>query len=287
MSYPELNKCEHLTEGARKALLSNNSARIQYIRSSRWIGHSRAKEILSNMDDLFVYPKNHRMPNLLIIGESGTGKSMIADRFCELNQPYEQEDGDGIVIPVLSIVSPLVPNESMLYGKILDRLLAPYSHSDSIERKQSLALKLMRRCNVKMLMIDEINWMLAGHTKEHRVLLSALCNLGSELCIPIVGLGTKDVLRIRKKDPQLDDRFKSIMLPRWQYNHDYRRLLASFECMLPLKRRSNLKSEDVAQRLLSMSNGRLGDLSKIICEAAVTAIKTGREKIDLDILSDC
>ncbi len=286
MSDLKLNSCEHLTADARKVLHSSNSDRILYIRSSRWIGHSRAKEILSNMDDLFVHPKSHRMPNVLIIGESGTGKTMIADRFCQLNQPYEREDGDGIVIPVLSIISPPAPNESDLYGKILDRLLAPYSHSDSTERKQYLALKLMKRCNVKMLMIDEIHSMLAGDTKEHSVLLSALCDLGSQLRIPIVGLGTRDALRIRQTAPQLDERFKSILLPRWDYNHEYRRLLASFECMLPLKRRSYLKSEDVAQRLLSMSNGRLGDLSKILCEAAVTAIKTGREKIDLETLSE-
>jgi hypothetical protein len=286
MSNLEQNGYEYLTEDARKVLHSGNPERVQYIRSSRWIGYSRAKEIISNLDDLLVYPQKHRMPNLLIIGESNTGKSMIADRFCELNQPYEREDGEGIVIPVLSIISPPVPNESRLYGKILDRLLAPYSHSDSAERKQSQVLKLMRRCNVKMLMIDEIHSMLAGNMEKQRIFLSVIRNLGNELRIPIVGLGTKDALRAIKTDPQLDNRFKSVFLPRWEYSPDFRRLLASFECMLPLKDISNLKSEAVAKKLLSMSEGLLGELSEIISEAAVIAVHTGREKIDLDVLSE-
>ncbi|MCU8058775.1 TniB family NTP-binding protein [Shewanella sp. SM34] len=80
--------------------------RIEYIRSSRWIGYPKAIEIIGKLEDLLVYPKKHRMPNLLIIGDSNSGKTMIADRFTALNKAYENEDGQSIVVPVLSIQSP-------------------------------------------------------------------------------------------------------------------------------------------------------------------------------------
>lgn len=259
--------------------------RIEYIRSSRWIGYPKAIEIIGKLEDLLVYPKKHRMPNLLIIGDSNSGKTMIADRFTALNKAYENEDGQSIVVPVLSIQSPPVPNESRLYSNILESLFAPYRTSDPVEKKQYQVIKLMKACNVNMLMIDEIHSMLAGNLEKQRTFLSVLRNLGNELQIPIVGLGTKDALRAIKTDPQLDNRFKSVYLPRWEYNTDFRRLLASFEHMMPLSKPSNLKSSELSKKLLMMSEGLLGELSEVISEAAVLAIQTGNEKIDLDILS--
>ncbi|WMB72711.1 TniB family NTP-binding protein [Shewanella oncorhynchi] len=259
--------------------------RIEYIRSSRWIGYPKAIEIIGKLEDLLVYPKKHRMPNLLIIGDSNSGKTMIADRFTALNKAYENEDGQSIVVPVLSIQSPPVPNESRLYSNILESLFAPYRTSDPVEKKQYQVIKLMKACNVNMLMIDEIHSMLAGNLEKQRTFLSVLRNLGNELQIPIVGLGTKDALRAIKTDPQLDNRFKSVYLPRWEYNTDFRRLLASFEHMMPLSKPSNLKSPELSKKLLMMSEGLLGELSEVISEAAVLAIQTGNEKIDLDILS--
>lgn len=276
----------HLSVEAANALNLPTEQRIEYVRSSRWIGYPKAKEVIGKLEDLLVYPKKHRMPNLLIVGDSNSGKTMIADRFTTLNKAYENEDGQSIVIPVLSIQSPPVPNESRLYSNILEKLFAPYRTSDPVEKKQYQVIKLMKACNVNMLMIDEIHSMLAGNLEKQRTFLSVLRNLGNELQIPIVGLGTKDALRAIKTDPQLDNRFKSIYLPRWEYNTDFRRLLASFEYMMPLSKPSNLKNPDIAKKLMAMSEGLLGELSEIISEATVLAIQSGREKIDLDILSN-
>ncbi|MBF4280699.1 AAA family ATPase, partial [Vibrio anguillarum] len=106
---------------------------------------------------------------------------------------------------------------SRLYNNILNKLFAPYRPSDSIDKKSFQVLQLMKHCNVKMLVLDEIHSLLAGSLEKQRMFLSVLRNLGNELQIPIVGLGTRDALRAIKTDPQLENRFKPVLLPRWEY----------------------------------------------------------------------
>ena len=275
---------DHINTEVQQYLDSSSEERITYIRSSRWIGYPKAKNVLEKMEDLLVYPQKHRMPCLLIVGDSNSGKTMLAERFSNTHPAYEREDGEGVVIPALYIQAPPIPNESRLYGNILDKMFAPFRPSDSTERKHHQVMTLMKACNVKMLIIDEIHSLLAGPLDKQRIFLSVIRNLSNELKIPIVALGTKDALRAIKTDPQLDNRFTPVLLPRWDMNTDFRRLLASFERMLPLKDASNLKNINISQKLHHMSEGLLGELSYILTEAAVLAVKSGTEKISIDIL---
>lgn len=285
MTNPNNVKYSHLNESAQKYLNKSTSKRINYINSSRWIGYPKAKDIVTKLHDLLAFPKRHRMPNMLIIGESNSGKTAIAERFLKLNPGYDRDDGEGVIIPALYIQAPPVPSEPRLYSNILERIFAPYSLSDSTEKKHQMVLKLLKHLDVRMLIIDEIHLALAGNLEKQRVFLSVIRNLGNELKIPIVGLGTKDALRAVKTDPQLDNRFKPILLSRWEYNTDYRRLLASFERMIPLKNPSKLSDKAIAMKLLSMSEGILGELSDVISEASILAINTGKEQIDLELLN--
>ena len=65
---------------------------------------------------------------------------------------------------------------------------------------------------------------------------------------------------------------------------EYQRLLLTFERLLPLKRPSNLADEKIADKLLIMSRGSLGELAKILQEAAIQAIHSKEERITLSLL---
>src|ERR1041384_3770860 len=66
----------HLNESAREALKLSIEERIARIRAARWIGYTRAREILDQLEDLLTHPKKHRMPNLLISGATHNTKPM-------------------------------------------------------------------------------------------------------------------------------------------------------------------------------------------------------------------
>jgi hypothetical protein len=44
--------------------------RITKLHKSRWIRYPRAEQVLAQLDELLKHPKTHRMPNLLVFGET-------------------------------------------------------------------------------------------------------------------------------------------------------------------------------------------------------------------------
>lgn len=274
----------HLLAKAAAYLDRPDEERINYIRSPRWIGYDAANSILDRLESLLTHPKTHRMPNLLIVGNTNNGKTMLVKRFCSRHPPEDNKEGQSFVVPVLFVQAPPVPDEGRFYNAILDLLFAPYKPSDRVDRKQFQAIKLMREVGLRMLIIDEVQHILAGNLTRQRTFLNVIKFLGNELEIPIVGVGTKDAFRALQTDTQLANRFDHAKLPRWKNGDDFIRLLMTFEQMLPLRKPSMLDEPVLADRIYSMSEGYIGEISRLLVEAAVAAVKTGKESIDKRLL---
>jgi hypothetical protein len=157
---------KHLSESAREALKLSTEDRIARIRASRWIGYTRAREIRDQLEDLLTHPKSHRMPNLLIYGDTNNGKSMIVNRFYDQHTGYDNPAGDGAVIPVLLVQCPPIPDEGRFYNTILEAVYSPYKASDRPDKKQFQAIKMLRRVRLKMLILDEIHNLIAGNLNK-------------------------------------------------------------------------------------------------------------------------
>lgn len=232
---------------------ADTEERIWHIRSPHWIGYPQAEHILNKLEDLLVYPKIHRMPNLLIVGDTNNGKTMLAHRFLRKHPADQNLDGDSVLVPVLLVQAPPVPDEGRFYNTILDAIFAPYKSHDRIDKKQTQVIHLLKRMQTRMLIIDEIHHILAGSMNRQRAFLNVIKYLGNDLQIPIVGIGTKDAFRALQTDPQLSNRFEPAVLPRWNLDRNFLRLLVSFERMIPLKRPSELQTRELAVRLYNMS----------------------------------
>jgi len=110
--------------------------------------------------------------------------------------------------------------------------------------------------------------------------------LGNELRIPLVCMGTKDAYLAIRTDPQLENRFEPCVLPLWEDDKEFRALLQSFVSAIPLKGRSDLNSTEIANFILKKSEGILGEISAIIRAAAKLAIRSLKEKIDLELVKE-
>ena len=71
----------HLHASARLLAEEAGESRIRRIRTDRWIAYAQAETVLSAIEDLLSFPKRTRMPNLLLVGRSNNGKTMIVDKF--------------------------------------------------------------------------------------------------------------------------------------------------------------------------------------------------------------
>lgn len=279
-----MSEFEHLSDKAAQALNLSDEARISYICGDRWIGYSQAKFIMNRLNELLVYPRNSRMPNLLIVGDTNNGKTMLVRRFHDQHPAHDNPHGDAVKVPVLYVQAPPVPDEGRLYNNILDRLFAPYRVSERVDKKQYQVFKLLKSVGLQLLIIDEIQHVLAGSMNRQRTFLNVLKYLGNELQVSIVAVGINDAFRAIQTDPQLANRFEPVWMPRWKDGDEFDRLLFSFEQMLPLRKASDLTSTELANRLLGMSEGLLGELSRILVKAAVVAIQEKKERIDFRIL---
>jgi type II secretory pathway predicted ATPase ExeA len=273
-----------LNDTARAALELSNEERIHHINSEHWIGYTRAKEILDRMEYLLTFPKKHRMPNLLIVGETNNGKTMIVNRFQAKHQAYDNKDEDAITLPVFVIQAPARPDETLFYEEMLIKLAAPFKFTEKVSKKRFQVMHILEQTSTRMLVIDEIHNIIAGNLSRQRVFLNVLKNFCNDLQIPLVGVGTEDAFNAINTDPQLANRFEPMTLPHWIRNTEYLRLLASFERMLPLKNPSALAEPSLAEKILIMSEGIIGEISSVLSRAAIAAINNKQELINLKTL---
>lgn len=278
-------KYPHLSQKAASFLNLSDEERIDKIRARRWIPYPAANDILNDLEDLLAYPPTHRMPNLLIIGNTNNGKTMLIEHFRKKHPAKDDYMENTVSIPIVGIQAPPTPDESRLYSAILTQLFAPYRQNDRVDKKAAQAIHLLKTVGTKLLVIDEIHSILAGSVAKQRAFLNALRHLGNDLRIPIIALGTQEAYRAIRTDAQLANRFTPVELPLWELDNDYLRLLSSFEVMLPLRRSSNLIQAPLAQKIRELSEGLLGEISTVLVTASVEAIRNGSEKITLELLS--
>lgn len=71
------NDLSHLLPAAQRLARLLAEERILHISADRWIAYPRALNALRNLEALQAWPTKQRMPNLLLIGPTNDGKSMI------------------------------------------------------------------------------------------------------------------------------------------------------------------------------------------------------------------
>jgi hypothetical protein len=277
---------EHLNEKTKELMISSSfEERIEAIKRFKWVGYTQSVDIFKKLDDLKNYPKVYRMPNLLLIGESNNGKTAILRKYNERNLPFIRESDSQVINPVLYVQAPPEPDEKRFYNIILDNLFAPTKTSEKIDSRQQRVLSVLRKLEVKLLMIDEIHHVLAGSPRKQRTFLNVIKFLSNELQIPIICAGTKDAFNAIQTDPQLANRFEPKVLPRWANDNEYKRLLLSFEKILPLRKESMLIENSISTNILNKSEGLIGEISRILELSAILAIESGKEKIDNQIIN--
>ena len=276
----------HLAPAAAAMVGAPAAARTRYVLAGRWIGYTRAKRVLARLDELLDHPRTHRMPNLLIVGDTNNGKTAILQRFQALHPASDAPGEDGVVVPALRVQIPVKPDEQEFYDAILGALGAPYRPNDRPARKRAAVLSLLRRTRVRILILDEIHHVLAGNAMQQRQFLNLLKYLGNELEIPLVAAGIQDAFNALQSDPQLSNRFEPVALPRWTFDTEYLRLLASAERLLPLGRPSHLIETSLAHQVLALGEGIIGEIMTLLQRASIEAAASGEERITLALLKE-
>ena len=281
-----MTEYSHLHPRVRPILGKSSQEKIHYVKTDRWIGYTRAHEILRKMDDLVTHPRVDRMPSMLIIGRSNNGKSKIVERFKKNHPPSSNYGGEKIRATVLGIQSPPSPSDNAFYSEILTTLYERVPTA-SIDAKRNRVIEVLKKIELKVLVIDELHNMLAGSSKKQQTLFNAIKYISNTLQVSIIGAGTVDLLRAVSIDEQIQNRFKSELLPLWKCDEELERLLISIESLMPLKRPSNLVDVRMRNKIHAMSEGTIGEISELIRLATIYALTVGEEQINYNALNAC
>lgn len=274
----------HLLPSAQKIALLPSHERLHYIKKDIWIGYTRAQYAISKLDNLFNHPGRQRMPNLLIVGPTNNGKSMIIQKFKRMKGTGKDILADKEHLPIIHMQMPSDPKVSRFYSMLLATIGTPFSQRLRISELETLILKILRQIDLRMLVIDEVHNLLAGSNAQQREFLNLLRFLGNELQLPIICVGTRDAYLAIRSDDQLENRFEPLTLPLWKNDEEFLKLLASFAAVLPLRRLSLLHESQIAQYILTKSEGTIGEIATLLTRAARVAIENNEEHIHYNTL---
>ncbi|MBF5092290.1 AAA family ATPase (plasmid) [Sphingomonas sp. NBWT7] len=277
---------DHLFPAYREQAVLSDEERIDWLRRDRWVSLPQAEAALGRLEDLLTYPQRGRMPCLLLFGSTGMGKSEILNRFAELHASRYDKRAGLTTMPIVMVQMPPQPTEDEFYTELM--LAMNYAEFDHISLRslRSLARRTLGEFGTKVLVLDEIDKMLAGSPRQQRIFLNTIRFLTNDLRIPIVCAGTEDARIAILTDPNLADRFAAFELAPWRNDHSLRQLMASFAGLLPLRRSSRLDDHEVRQRVIALTEGVTGRIFRIMEAVAIEAIRNGREMIDADSFED-
>ncbi|MCK9747132.1 TniB family NTP-binding protein [Pseudomonas syringae pv. syringae] len=273
----------HIALQFKEVMLKTDLERLDFLEESRWIEYQAATKLRAILDGLLRVPDRTRMPNLLVVGQSNSGKTSVVTRFKNTTgTPYVSDDAVS-VRPVIYIEIHK-PDERELYSAILREFWAPHNPAAVLSKLRDQALHLMRKARTRMLIIDEIHTANNGTPRKAMDVMNEIKMLSNTLHIPLVLVGTRTALQLLMLDPQYTSRFEVVALPEWTANADLQRFLKSFESVLPLKKPSRLFSPELTPVIHRISGGNTGNIEYLLRECAKEAIRTGSEVIDRSLL---
>ena len=267
----------HLGEQAQAVVEQDDPARIYFIREPHWVSYPKAQQVLGLLEDLLERPRVPRAPCYVLMGATNNGKTALFQRFCDRHAFQDDGRGNGC-LPVFYISAPPVADEKRFYDAVLEAMDVRRT-SSTVAIAQANVIRIFRALGVRVLLIDEIQHLVAAGAIRSRQMMNVLKYMSNDLQISIIGAGVQSAFNALQSDDQMANRFKPVVLPRWELNEEFLQLLASFELLLPLRKPSNLTDKDMAVKLHGMVGGKIGELATLLADAAVDAIRSGQECI--------
>lgn len=279
-----MDQFKHIHPKFREVAALPDEQRKQFIKQKRWINYPVATRVITILAETLNHPKQARMPCLLLTGDSNNGKTSIIEQFCKLHgKEYVTEEEEILIKPVV-VIEQSGPSIRDLYYTILKNFWAPIGPNSVISTMRNEALAHLIQSKTQMLIIDEFHTLNNGTARAKNDALAEIKRISNTLRIPIVATGIPSAANIIREDPQIQSRFTSMRLPKWEVNKDLRSLLGAFEKVLPLKKPSGLAGRELATKIYSISQGNLGNIHELLKVCADSAITKGTERIDIDIV---
>jgi Bacterial TniB protein len=220
----------------------------------------------------------------LILGESGTGKTVLLEMFAAKHPAAR--DGDGIVRPVMFVETPHHPTVIAVLEAMLRALGDPRPEKGSRTQKMVRLEKLLAEQGVKLILLDDLQHMV---DKNQNVVLYDSAECLKEIMVNnrvgIIGSGLVDSELVVKSNEQLKRRFVApFRVPRFDWSDAdsqdvFLGVLREFRAQLSMFELPRLEGDEMSLRMYLATGGLIDFVAKILRQAIWNALDKGTRRI--------
>lgn len=269
----------HLDAKLREVAWRSDDARVRHILRPMFIKHTAIQKILNEIQWM-MSDCSHRAPGLVVCAPPGSGKTELSCHVNRVLPPREPTEAGLPAMPILVISMSGAYDMRTVYGRVLLAVDAPCPDRLSRTAREIEVLHLLHRLDCRLLVLDEFQDVLKGTEREQHRALDAVKMIMNDLTLPVLAMGTVEAGRALQSDAHLAARFEHAELPLWHKGAELVALLKAVHSQLPLRKPSSLTADDITDRILAHSQGVLGNIMRLIQDAAIHAIIEGQEFID-------
>ncbi|VVD60812.1 TniB family NTP-binding protein [Pandoraea cepalis] len=223
--------------------------------------------------NLGLYRETGLAQHLLVLGESGTGKSSLCRWIGQKYQRFELSDRD--ILPALIVTVPPAATIASVAESMLVKLGDPSPAMGTISSKTARVITLCRECRVEIVLFDEAQHVHdRGKTATHYMVGDWIKSLIDELSVPTVFLGLPRLEQLLQVNEQLRRRFsRRLRLALGQsevdtIHNECLQLFISLGACIPLTLSSGPYGwGEMGMRLYYASDGRVAYIKKLLIGA--------------------
>ena len=267
-----------------------------------WFEYKKASEIFDEFDiayiqacDYFNNPEANadiRPISLVLSGEINTGKTTLVRKY--INYCYKiaevevrqisEDDIKYFETPVRVTFKRMFAAILEEFGVAIKPSVLRSTHTDVLI---NMIIEELKTNKVKLLFLDEIQNLLQAELEDKRDIFNGLKKLTNQSQTRLILVGTPQALKLFKEAQWVDERFRVLTLPRWDYKtKEWLDLLSNiytaYKDFFPkwdLITKEGKVNKSRSIYLYNLSGGRLGKLIQTIQQAAVHAILNNKENI--------
>ena len=276
----------NLSNEDRKKLINKAFVRTQHLQNI--IDDIKESRNLAKEGDYEEQPDS-----ILIVGESGVGKTELLKRYVGQSPRYIEENDFGDQRDIVPVLSVSLPDDASGRAAPIAILHALGGEADDPKGIRSvLKTRFSDRAKdskIELIVIDEFHHAISRITTTQLKLASDwVKNIINQTNIPIVLMGLPICLDIMEKHKELKNRFP-ITHQMARYNlediKEWQSFLKKLDRSLGFRYLSGFEEPDLALRLLALTGGLLTTLMKwVIRPAARRALEEGSEFVPLEHL---
>ncbi|MGN6526950.1 MAG: TniB family NTP-binding protein [Burkholderiaceae bacterium] len=240
--------------------------------------------------NLALFRETGLASHLLVLGESGTGKSSLC-RWLGTQHPRRQlPDGDTVEALIVSV--PPAATIAGIADQMLKELGDPVRNSGTVTHKTSRVVTLCRACRVETMLFDEAQHLHdRGDTRTHYMVADWLKHLIDEVAVPTVLLGLPRLESLLQINEQLRRRFsRRLRLALGQSDTDdietecLQLFISLASCLEVGVSAEPYSWREMGMRLYYASDGRVAYVKKMLAAALRQCLERDLPRIDVVLL---